>query len=394
MAEFEVKVVKIDDVIDHPNADRLTIVKIGGYNCIANKKEDGSWRYHAGDLVVYIPEQAVVPEWLLKHMGFWNDEKGQGGLAGSKGDRVKAIKLRGTFSQGILMPVITDYPNGIPYGVCCVRGSNQEQFCNVGTDVSELLGIQKYEPPIPTQMAGEVWNALGMTLNFDVENIQKYPDILQEGEEVQATEKLHGTWCCYGFYPKDDGTGIKIVSSKGLSSRGLAFKFTDENCAKNLYLQTLERTRDEEGFDLLERLINHCRQEDEKFHHNQEPIYLLGEVFGTGVQDLKYGEMKPAFRLFDVYVGQPGQGRYMNVDEKIQLAKTLNVVMVPELYRGPFNMAKMEELRDGMDFSGSNIREGIVIVPVKERRNDEIGRVQLKFVSPAYSLRKGGTELN
>ena len=57
-------------------------------------------------------------------------------------------------------------------------------------------------------------------------------------------------------------------------------------------------------------------------------------------------------------------------------------------------MEKMEELRDGQDFSGSNIREGIVILPLEEREDLELGRVQLKFVSPAYLLRKGGTEFN
>jgi RNA ligase (TIGR02306 family) len=107
MAEFEVKIVKIDDVSEHPNADRLTLVKIGGYTCIANKKEDGSWRYQKGDLVAYIPENSVLPEWLLKRLDMWNEEKDIGYLSGSKGNRVKAIKLRGTFSEGILFPVRT-----------------------------------------------------------------------------------------------------------------------------------------------------------------------------------------------------------------------------------------------------------------------------------------------
>ena len=69
MADFHVKVHKITQpVINHPNADRLTIVSIGGYQCIANKHDDGSWRYHEGDYIVYIPEGALVPEWLLRQL--------------------------------------------------------------------------------------------------------------------------------------------------------------------------------------------------------------------------------------------------------------------------------------------------------------------------------------
>ena len=393
MAEFEVKVVRIDDVIDHPNADRLTIVKIGGYRCIANKKEDGSWRYAAGDLVVYIPEQAVVPETTLKLIGFWDEEKGKGMLAGSKGDRVKAIKLRDVFSQGILVPVEKEVPEKAITNAVKFIGDDGEvhhQVVHEGMDVADLFGIIKYEPPIPTQMAGEVWNAAGKTIRYDVENIQKYPDVFKDGEYVVATEKLHGTWCCYGIHVSQvDGERISVVTSKGLSAKGLAFKFYEKNMRSNLYLQVLERSRDTEDEDILERLESWMFDNDV-----EEPVYLLGEIFGRGVQDLGYGEPVPVFRLFDVYVGQPGQGRYMGVEEKSVLAKELNIDTVPFLYRGPFSMEKMEELRDGQDFSGSNIREGIIILPLEEREDLELGRVQLKFVSPAYLLRKGGTEFN
>jgi len=392
MAEFEVNVVRIDDVVEHPDADRLTIVKIGGYNCIANKKEDGSWRYQKDDLVVYIPEQALVPEWLLKKMGFWDEEKGKGGLAGSRGDRVKAIKLRGIFSQGILMPVIIETEDD--YHFVTVQGSDQRYIIAegknafeeaIGVDVSDLLGVTKYEPPIPASMSGKVWNASGKTLKYDIENIQRYPNVFKEDECVSVTEKLHGTWCCYGFYPNEDSSAVKVVSSKGLSARGLAFEMDEENMTKNLYLQVLERSRDEQGFDLLERLIN--------LSDRAEPIYLLGEVFGRGVQDLVYGTSMPEFRLFDVYVGKPGQGRYLDPIDLHFLANSLKIETVPILYSGPFSMEKMTEIRDGKDFSGSNIREGIVIRPKEERQDDTIGRVQLKFVSPKYLLRKGGTEL-
>lgn len=380
MANFEVTVVKIDDVREHPNADRLTIVKIGGYECIANKKEDGSWRYHTGDLVVYIPEQAILPEWLLKKMGFWDEEKGKGGLAGSNGDRVKAMKLRNVFSQGILYPVRQHTSAGITNSYFETPDGNC--FIGLGDNVTGILGITKYEPVIPTSMSGEVWNASGKTLKFDIENIQKYTEILEDGEPVVYTEKLHGTFVCFGIYVEEDGTHTQIVTSKGLGEKGLALKNNDQN-ASNLYVRT------DNELNITQKMSEKMKTEG-----INEPVYVLGEIFGAGVQDLHYGQTKPTVRVFDVYLGEPGMGQYKSPDEVIVTAKNLGLEAVPELYRGPHSMEKVVEFRDGKDtISNSNVREGIVIRPLSVR-NSEIGRVILKAVSPAYLTRKDGTEYN
>ena len=74
MSKFEVLVEEVSRVEDHPNADRLSLVGVRGYNCVSAKLEDGSHRYKVGDKVVYIPEGAVVPDWLLKK-GFWNEKE-------------------------------------------------------------------------------------------------------------------------------------------------------------------------------------------------------------------------------------------------------------------------------------------------------------------------------
>lgn len=62
----------------------------------------------------------------------------------------------------------------------------------VGMDVSSFLSITKYEPPVPIGMAGEVCAIFGKTANYDFESIQTVPDLFEDGEEVVATEKLHG----------------------------------------------------------------------------------------------------------------------------------------------------------------------------------------------------------
>lgn len=105
MSKFEVLVEQVKNVRDHPNADRLSLLDINGFTCISAKLEDGSHRYTDGDPVAYIPEGAVLPEWLLKELDFWDEENQKGRLNGSAGNRIKAMRLRGILSLGVVFDV-------------------------------------------------------------------------------------------------------------------------------------------------------------------------------------------------------------------------------------------------------------------------------------------------
>lgn len=385
MSTFEVKIKRIDQVEHHPNADRLDLARIDDYRCVVGRDQ-----YQVGQLVAYIPEAAVLPEWLIEKLGL------VGKLAGKDKNRVKAVKLRGVLSQGLVYPTAprpkSEFPS-IEAGKfidqgnvdCIIAEGNQVAVVREGDVVTDFLGITKYEPPIPTHMGGEVFNAFGMTLKYDIENFKKYPTVLEEGEEVVMTEKIHGTWCCLGYHP-DHGDGY-IVTSKGLSEKGLAFKMNENNLT-NLYVRALNATTDSSGNNVVDRVLT-------TFFDLDAPFYILGEVYGVGVQDLLYGADEPQFRVFDIYVGQPGQGHYIDADKLQGMCAALGVEMVPTIYAGPFSKEAMEEATTGKEtVSGQeiNIREGVVIKPIQERQDLELGRVILKSVSEAYLLRKGGTE--
>lgn len=405
MANFEVKVVKIDSKENHPNADRLTIYKIGGYTCISNKLEDGSDRYNVGDLVVYIPSDSVLPEALLKKMEFWDEEKGKGVLAGSLGNRVKPLKLRGIFSEGVL------YPVHCTYETICIDGNtwNKINGCSIedpvdggdwawsknieGMDVSKLLGITKYEPVIPASMGGEIFNGgTEIVEKYDVEPIQKYMNILIEGEEVVMETKIHGTNCRWIFSQEETneeafGKNKNVfIASKGQGDKGLFFK-NNKNNDSNVYCKSFL-----DG-DIESKVLS------SKLWKDGNTIHVFAEVYGSGIQDLTYGMIngKYTYAVFDVYVGKARHGRYLNYDELKEFCSECNLKMVDILYRGPFSMEKVKEYTDGFDTIGTNpkqIREGIVIKPLNERWDDEIGRVMVKSVSEVYKLRKNGTELN
>lgn len=371
MSTFEVKVYKLK-IEEHPNADAIELAVIGEYRSIVRKGQ-----FKTGDLGVYIPEAAIVPAWILDKLGL------TGKLAGKEHNRVKAIKLRGILSQGLIYPVNKENEEMSIDTITLEDGSLLGVY--EGDVVTEKLGIVKYEPPIPTHMGGEVFNAFGCTIKYDIENWKKFPNVIQEGEDVVFTEKLHGTWCCIGFHPLQG----YVITSKGLSEKGLAFKVDAEANKHNLYIRALLSTVDASGKTVIERVISRWT--------DKVGVYILGEIFGPGVQDLTYGQSVPQFRVFDVYFGNPGEGVYLNYDAKKEFTELMGLKMVPELYRGPYSRSKMLEFTNGNEtFSGREacIREGIIITPTVERGDYELGRVILKSVSDAYLGRKNGTEFN
>jgi len=411
MSTFAVKVRRVDAVEKHPKADRLTINRIGEFTCISNLRDDGTPRYAAGDLVVYIPEAAIVPEWVLKQIGFWDDEKNRGMLSGSGYNRVKAVRLREVYSEGILVKVWhrSEEQTGIAGGINYVNVGTGEHIKGAhdsillddlptwgmiveeGQDVAEALGIVKYEPPIPTAMAGQVCSIVGKTLAFDIESIQNFPDVIPLGTEVIYTEKLHGTFCQIGIVPglahPELTDGDSFTASKGLGGKGLVFKDVEENVG-NLYLRTVKRLG---LFEKLRTLVDHPLNEG-------KPVYLLGEIYGEGVQDFGYGVSgnDKAFAAFAIFFGNPATGNYLEPEVRKQILADLDIPSVPWLYRGPFTRETLAEhtngtsVRAGENGDTKQIREGVVVEPVLPTSHPDIGRyVRLKSVSEAYKLRKG-----
>ncbi|MEU2391198.1 RNA ligase (ATP) [Streptomyces sp. NPDC007369] len=344
-------------VHEHPNADALELAQVGLYRAVVAKGA-----YRTGEFALYIPEQAVLPAALIEELGL------TGRLAGSGADRVKAVRLRGELSQGLVCR-----PRALA-GVDLARAAEE------GTDFAELLGITKWVPPIPTTMAGDVEAAADLLPWVDIENLQRYPHIFEPGEPVVLTEKLHGT-ACLMTYVADDGR--VLVSSKGFGSKGLALK-EDE---RNLYWRAVRGHGVPEAAAKLAARLGATR------------IGVFGEVYGAGVQDLAYGTdaraagAPPGYAVFDVSAEVDGQVRWLDPAE---LFADGELPLVPRLYEGPYDLEAVLERASGRETvsgRGVHLREGVVIRPAVERYSPVVGgRAIAKAVSPAYLTRKGGTE--
>lgn len=362
MSEFVVRVVPITRIDPHLDADRIELAVIGEFRSVVVKG-----RFKTGDLVAYIPEASLVPGALLNEMNL------VGKLAGSQKNRVKAMRFRGQLSQGICYPT---RPGWV-----------------AGQDVTDELGITKYVPPIPVHLSGQVSNVGGRnTIRYDIENWKRYPTVLQTGEQVVFTEKIHGTFTGIGVLPECmDEHGDVVVFSKGIGAAGLAFKDVPENI-HNLYIRVSRH------FRLPERI-----RADVVFGpilRSRQPVFVLGEIFG--VQDLKYGastkqDQTMGFRVFDIFTGYQSDmtGRFLDDAELETACVRLGVPRVPIIWRGPFSRETMLLFTNGQEtVSGKtlHVREGIVMRPVIERKDSTLplgGRVQLKSISEDYLLRKG-----
>ena len=385
MSDFAVEVVRIvDPVEDHPNADRLSIIKIGGYVCISGKLDDGSHRYKQGDLVAYVPEGAILPDWLMKRDGYWDNVKDKPAFK-----RVKAKKLRGVFSQGLLVKInesfnthiaeySVDVENGV-YELLLTPISSNETI--EGMDVSEILGITKYEPVVPATMMGQMGALYGVTKKYDFESIQKKMDLFVPGENVFVTEKLHGTNIQIGRVPglSLEDSGDWYVTSKGLGARGFNLKINAEN-KDNLYVKMFYQLQEAGMMDRVVSLFG-----------PDVSVRFFGEVFGKGVQDLDYGLDHVQVAFFDIMVND----EYLSPDQFVDVCEKLNIPMVPILYTGDYNQQVMEHLRDGKDtITGKHMREGIVMKPFGNPNDHRGNRRIAKWVSADYLLRANGTEFN
>jgi RNA ligase (TIGR02306 family) len=331
MSTHAVSIVEIPEILPHDNADRLGIVHIGGWNCVVAKNQ-----FKAGDRAVYVEPDYVV-QTGRPEFAFLAKE-------GRTEHRMKAIRLRGQLSFGLLIPVpaeISDLPTG--------------------ENVMERLGIRRYEPPVKNMNPGvddtlpqNEWPQVYAS-KFDLEDLRKHEHLFQPGDQVYVTEKLHG------------GNG-KIVWHNDRLYIG----------SRTRWLQTGIRslwTRAMLESEQAPRLLALCQAHPD--------VIFYGEVFGP-VQELRYGLKEPEFAIFAACL----RGEWCSSEWLFAQLGGYDVLEVPALFMGAYDRDKIAALAEGDTSINSapkgHMMEGVVIVAEPPKRDPNIGRVALKLISNRY----------
>jgi hypothetical protein len=182
------KILKIDA---HPNADSLEIATVLGYQCIVRKGA-----HSVGEAIVFIQPDSVLPadrEWASEVIKYTS---GNG--------RVKAVRLRGSWSMGLVMPL-------------SILAAGEPRLVLDGQEVSKMLGIIAYEAPIPKNLNAKGGLPFGMPRTDESrwQNVRDLDTLL--GNLVDVTLKVDGSsFTAYCVLPGDHPGDAPLL---GITSR-------------------------------------------------------------------------------------------------------------------------------------------------------------------------------
>ena len=389
MSKLIIEVCKIKAIEKHPNADRLSIAQVKGWNCIV-----GLNQYKVGDLVIFCPPDSVIPaniidKYKLEYL--------------KKDGRVKTVKLRKFISQGLVLDIPKD--------------KNWKE----GKDVAKDLGITKYEPPQSKYSLGnnkvtfgKLWKkyiekeislrrlvakTIGLVKDSlkpkknpnplfnkytDIENIKNYDTVFKVGDNVVITEKIHGTNFRAGYLPIHPGQGlrnkIKYLVNKYLLNKNYEFVYGSHNVQKISFKGRGFYNEDVYGKIAKKYKLAEILPKD---------YVIYGEIYGVGIQELEYGMKDIDIRFFDIKY----QGKYINFHDFTEFCLNKILPVVPVLAIEEYDPEKLKSYTEGKSVIAPNqIREGCVVTSLEEENNHRVGRKILKSINPEYLIKKNRTE--
>ena len=323
----------IQEVTPIPEADMIVCYKLSNGKQVVWAKG----AFELGEIVLYIYEQSILPENLIEDLGL------VGRLSGKDSNRVKAIRLKKTYSEGLIL-------------------RDEVRSTIVNEDLDDYFGVTKYVAPIPGSLEGEVTQIdTRLIPNIDVK--QDVSEIPPDAEILTVTEKIHGTNIRIGKLAESnpelfgDNNDIYICS-KGLGNKGQVFV----NTVDNVYTRMFFKYKDH--------------------FENMEPgNYFIGEVFGKGIQDLDYGYEAP--ELMEIVSYRTLEGSPVPTEYNILQA-----------HHFPGTRKTFKDFIEGFDVESLDsviskkpqMAEGVVAL-VKDYGF-------FKKVAQRYKLRHGGTEYN
>lgn len=332
------KLATIQEIVDiQPiaNADAIERVQVRGWWCVAKKGE-----FQKGDKVVYFEVDSFLP--IIPQFSFL-EPRGRKILLYNgedvEGYQLKTVKLRGQISQGLCLPLEQfSIPASTP----------------IGSDVTEDIGVLKFEKPIPANLVGI---AKGRFPSFiektEEERIQNLPEYIEtmQGRMFYITEKVDGSSATY--YLRD--------SEFGVCSRNIDLLETDDN-----FFWILAREQK------IEQILRDY----------QKNIAIQGELLGPKIQSNRLRLSHLTLMVFNIFdIDTQSRYNFLQLKEFCQRYELKMVPIIEEEWSFQGSMRDIIAMADGQSMVHPVKREGIVF-----RALDNVN-ISFKSISNSYLLK-------
>lgn len=338
---------KVAEIKPINGADAIEACRINGWWVVAKKGE-----FKVDDLVVYFELDSWIPHDLAPFLSKGNEPREYNGV---KGERLRTVKLRGQISQGLILPVYN--VDGQPFivGYFLEDGIGTMVMVTEGQDVTLDLGIQKYEPPIPANLAGQVVGQFPTQYapKTDQERIQNIFEDLPKGHTWEVTMKL-------------DGSSFSLMKIDG----------EIRPCSRNLELKNNEENKNNTLVKLANEIAPNISDVDN--------IVIQMESMGEGIQGNKEkltGHHAYVFDIFDVTTQ-----KYYTSQERLKFCEDHNLLHTPVIdAQMNIDNLTLDEILDMADGPSINAkyREGLVF----KSHNDP--SISFKAISNKWLLKNG-----
>ena len=327
-------------------ADRIELAHVLGWQCVVNKGQ-----FKEQDLAVYFEVDSFLP--IRPEFEFMRASSYKNTNIMGEGFRLRTMKFRGQISQGLLLPVL-EFPE-IP------------AEAELGTDVSEVLGVRKWEIEEKITTGGTVIGTLPYDIpHTDETRVQTEPGLIQAfaGLEYYISTKMDGSSHSIGL----DEDGFHVT--------GHNYEYKDDGSC-SFYELVNKR-------GLKQKILNYA------YENKLKTFTIQGELCAPGIQKNRLKLTAPEWYVFTIRI----DGMRIPLDTMLMICKDLGLEHVPieeigiDLPSKYPTVEAMLERADG-DYPNGGKKEGIVIRPTRPIYSQTIGdNLSMKVVNNAYLLKQ------
>ena len=355
----------INEIKPIVGADNIELAVVGGWNCITQKGVQ-----KAGDVVIIATTDAVIPEALSDEIGVTSYLR--------KGGRVRTVKLRGTYSECLIIP--NKYLHG--------RTTIGDWDLKDGSDCMHIFNIIKYEPPVKmVQLANGKKIRYQTNPNFHVyykfPNLKNVPDLFTEEDDVEITRKIHGTNARYGIVKKIRlSTWDSIKKFFGFGNMWDAYEFVvgshnvEKGSDSNGFYDTNVWYDIEKKYDIKNKLWEYVKAGADI----GDGITLYGEIYGAGIQKgYDYGLKEIEFVGFDV----KENGEYLDtMNTNVVISSVLKLPYVEQLYFGKWSQEVQDKYTFNNFIPNTKVPEEGIVIKYHTGAREKVAKV----INPDYSI--------